>query len=84
MTASTRPEIVTKEMLYQPGPGEYDSPKAFGHDAKSVTIRGKPKDNQRNDSPGPGHYSPDPSIVKDKAVSYRMGNTKRTEIISKE
>ena len=32
-------DIVTKEMLYQPGPGEYDSPKRFGDGAPSVSLR---------------------------------------------
>lgn len=32
-------DIVTKEMLYQPGPGEYDSPKRFGEGAPSVGSR---------------------------------------------
>ena len=53
-------------MLYQPGPGEYDSPKRFGEDAQSVSIRGRPKEAQRNNSPGPGNYDPDVSIVKDR------------------
>lgn len=40
-SSSKRSEIVTKEMRNAPGPGEYDSPKRFGHDAQSVTIRGR-------------------------------------------
>jgi len=31
-------DIVTKEMLLQPGPGEYDSPKKFGDGAPSVST----------------------------------------------
>lgn len=38
ISQSQRMDIVTKEMLYQPGPGEYDSPKRFGEDAPSVSI----------------------------------------------
>lgn len=72
-------------MIYQPGPGEYSSPKKFGDDAKGFSIRGRPRDIQGNDRPGPGSYSPDHSIVKDKTISYRMDpNSKRAEIVSKD
>lgn len=68
-------QIVTKEMLYVPGPGEYDSPKKFGEDAQSILIRGRPRDNSRNESPGPGMYEPNVNNVRDKVVSYKMGST---------
>jgi len=47
-------------------------------------ITGKPADNRRNDSPGPGHYKEEFTVVKDKVVSFRMSPTKRGDIVSKE
>ena len=60
--------------MEQPGPGNYDNQKEFGKDAKSFVMRGRPEDQERNDSPGPGHYSPSQSAIKDKVVSYNMGS----------
>ena len=77
-------DIVTKEMLYQPGPGEYDSPKRFGDNAQSVSIRGRPRDPSRNDSPGPGNYETDISMVKDRTLAYKMSSSKRADVVSKE
>lgn len=71
-------------MLYQPGPGEYDSPTRFGDDAQTVSIRGRPRDISRGDSPGPGNYDPNTSITKDRTIAYKMSNSKRTDIVSKE
>lgn len=71
-------------MLYQPGPGEYDSPRRFGDDAQTVSIRGRPRDMSGNNNPGPGNYDPNTSITKDRTVAYKMSYSQRTEIISKE
>ena len=52
-------------MLQQPGPGEYDSPKRFGDNAPSVTIKGKPKEKVGNGVPGPGNYDPNDHLTRD-------------------
>jgi hypothetical protein len=44
MSKDTRKDIVTKELLELPGPGEYDSPVRIGKDAPSAMIKGRPKD----------------------------------------
>jgi len=47
-------------------------------------ITGKPSDNRRNDSPGPGHYNEEFNVVKDKVVSHKMSPSKRGNIVSQE
>ena len=48
-------------------------------------MRGRPDDHERNDSPGPGHYSPSHSAVKDKVAAYKMDSkSKRADLVSKE
>ena len=56
-----------KSCIDLPGPGMYDSGKKFGDDARKVTIQGKPNDNFRDLSPGPGAYGGD---------AKRVGGTK--------
>ena len=81
---STRTDLVSKQAREAPGPGNYEKHDEFGKNAKSYTIRGKPADLSRLDSPGPAHYSPDHSPVKDKVISYKMDNkSTRTELVSK-
>ena len=78
-------DIVTNEMRRLPGPGEYDSPqKEFGQGVQSVTIRGRPEDIKRDKSPGPGKYDPTDSIVKASVLTYKMPQSARGNIISKE
>ncbi|CDW79521.1 UNKNOWN [Stylonychia lemnae] len=85
ISKSNRQDIVSKEMIYQPGPGEYDSPKRFGEDAQSITIRGKPKDKVGNGVPGPGNYDPENHLTKDQALtSFKMPRTERSQMVSKE
>lgn len=40
-----------------------------------MSIRGRPKDLNRNDSPGPGNYDPDMSITKDRSVAYKISHS---------
>lgn len=47
----------------------------FGKDTKMVSIRGKPRDQSKNDSPGPGYYKENPDYVKDRVVSHDMGRS---------
>ncbi len=81
---SQRTEIVTKEMLKMPGPGEYDSPIRIGYDAPTVTIRGRPDDKIKDLSPGPGKYDPSQHIVKDRVITYQMSKSSRADFLSKE
>ena len=48
---------------------------------RAARITGRPADNQRNDSPGPGYYNEDPNAVKDKVPAYRMSPTKRSGLV---
>ena len=81
---SKRSDIVTKEMMFSPGPGEYDSPVRIGYNAQSVTIRGRPEDIVKDDKPGPGHYDPNAHAVKDKVRAYKIDQSSRADIVSKE
>ena len=68
------------------GPGAYDTKykTISNNDAVKVTIKGKPEENFRNDSPGPGQYEPATSLVKDKSRSALISShSKRSEIVSK-
>lgn len=42
-----------------------------------MTIRSRPLDINKNDSPGPGHYEQNIQAVKDKSVSHGMAKDKR-------
>jgi len=37
----------------------------------------------RDQNPGPGNYSPEHGVVKDKVISYAMGSSKRVDIVQK-
>ena len=76
-------DIVSNDMRSKPGPGAYDSPQRFGQDAPSVTIRGRPEDNIRSLSPGPGNYDHSQQAIKDKVISYKMSASKRQDIVNK-
>jgi hypothetical protein len=69
------------------GPGAYDPDehkKIGGKDAKGVTIRGRPAEGSRLDSPGPGGYSPTETHTKNKVITYSMGKqSKREDMVSK-
>ena len=67
-----------------PGPGNYQTSKKFGQEAQSATIRGRKEERHETLSPGPGAYDSSYAQVKDKVVTYKMGNTSRTEVVSKE
>ena len=68
-----------------PGPGNYSFDKgSIGRGGPSYTIKGKESRGDKSLSPGPGAYQADYAIVKDSLRSYKMGNTKRTDIVSKE
>ena len=82
-SATTRSQLVSKEHQNLPGPGNYNQSRAFGSDAQSFQIRGKPSDNAPSDVPGPGHYNADESVVKYNNPSVRIGGgTQRTELVS--
>jgi hypothetical protein len=51
-----RSAFSSKSYSQLPGPGNYHNQEEFGKAAPKFTIKGKPKDNNRNDSPGPGQY----------------------------
>ena len=40
-----------------------------------ASIKGRPRDQSNNDSPGPGYYEAKHDAVKDKVVSYDMGRS---------
>ena len=51
--------------------------KTFGKDSKSFVIRGRPKDERRDFSPGPGHYDSSNHLTKDRSVAHKMGGGER-------
>ena len=72
-----------KSCIDLPGPGMYDSGKKFGDDARKVTIQGKPNDNFRDLSPGPGAYDARDEMTKCKNPSYNLGHERRQSFLDK-
>ncbi len=61
----------------------YESPVKMGNGPK-FAFTGKSKEYHKNDSPGPGAYeSEKQNLVRDKSPSFKMGSSKRSEIVSK-
>jgi len=65
-----------------PGPGNYDSEVRKG--GPSYTIGTKREQKQFSEAPGPGSYSGNDSLTKTRIVSHKLGETKRTEIVSRD
>lgn len=85
MGKSKRTDIVSKEHMTSPGPGNYDSPhKKIGSDSVRYTIRGKQEEKIRSESPGPCAYAPSHSYNKDKVITHTISQSKRSEIVSKD
>lgn len=47
-------------------------------------MNGKPDNRIRDLSPGPGIYEPSTTQTKEKVKTFKIGESKRTEIVSKE
>ena len=77
--------FINKFASQLPGPGNYSTKnKTIGKDAQSFTFKGKPKEYNKKDVPGPGMYDPNNNVVKDKTITYKMGSTTRGDLVSKE
>jgi hypothetical protein len=53
--------LPVESIPYSPGPGAYDTPSNFGAhmiNSTTITIKGRPNEQTRDDIPGPGAYSP--------------------------
>jgi hypothetical protein len=46
-------------------------------------MKGRPYDNNRNNSPGPGAYEPNSSYSKDKPPTFSIKNSKRDSSMSR-
>lgn len=55
-----------------------------GKGGPSYTFKTKKQLNLTNDNPGPGNYEPSTNYTKDKVASFKMGSSKRGDIVSKE
>lgn len=84
MSSSTRVDIVSKEAVTKPGPGQYSHYDEFGKEIKSFTMRGRPLDKAGSEVPGPGNYEADHSAVKDKVIAYKIGSSSRQQVVSRE
>jgi len=84
MGTTQRTEIVDKNRVGSPGPGNYDSPSRWGKEGVSYTFQGKSTEKSRNENPGPGNYNATDDVTKNRVVSFKMGTTQRTEIVNKE
>jgi len=80
-----RTNLVSKDQMSLPGPGNYSNAKNFGDDAKSFSIRGRPEDKIGNEIPGPGNYNPNESATKYQSPVYKIDSgTKRSNLVSSE
>jgi hypothetical protein len=76
MGTSNRNSIVNKILSDMPGPGQYTQSSIFGNSAsKGVTILGKEKERQHDNSPGPGGYDAKTSLTKDRVVSHKISSS---------
>jgi len=75
MGTTQRTEIVNKEKVSSPGPGNYDSPSKWGKEGVKYTFGEKREEKIRNDSPGPGGYDANESLTRARVQSYKMGTT---------
>lgn len=68
---SKRTDVVSKERLNSPGPGNYSfDGKTVGKDVPSYTIGTKRNNQERSMSPGPGAYDGNKDVVKDKVRTF--------------
>jgi hypothetical protein len=82
--SSKRGDIVSRELLERPGPGNYsDETGTFGKDGKKITF-GNKQGEKYNDNPGPGTYEGDNSMMKANNGSVRIGSSNRGNIVSRE
>jgi len=82
MGSTSRTEIVHKETSSKPGPGAYDSPSKLGKGV-CYSIGEKREERIKIDSPGPGAYTANDSVVKERIRSTKMSKTERGEFVSK-
>jgi len=75
--------MVSKENSSLPGPGIYDN--APLNSGPSFSFHPAKEQKLRHDSPGPGAYdSESHTVTKDRVISFKMGDGKRSELVSKE
>ena len=70
---SKRGDIVPREALGQPGPGNYDSHSRGG--GPNYTIGERRTSQIRDSSPGAGSYSPNDRLVKSRSQFANIGGT---------
>ena len=64
------------EKNYSPGPGTYDNKSYITYGPK-FSLSGKIAEKKRNESPGPGQYTPDFKIMKPDSIHATIGNAER-------
>ena len=64
-----------------PGPGNYKIPTLIGEEARKTSIHGTidytPEKKEQSYKPGPGNYSPDMMVVKNRMPAYKQGTSAR-------
>jgi hypothetical protein len=76
---------VSKSIQEMPGPANYgDGGHSFGKTAQAFSIKGKVKEQQRLNSPGPGAYEfVDKQTKANKEKAYKFGSSQRQSVMNK-
>lgn len=85
--SKTSSSIRHKDDIKALDPGHYTIQPKFGNEGMKVTIRGKPKERKRMNTPGPAHYKRVEEAKKNtlrKAPASGIGYGNRTDIIARE
>lgn len=73
-----------KLKLAVPGPGNYAAKTYTGKEQPSFSMGAlsnyDPSKKEQGFKPGPGNYSPEPTIVKKKEPAYRIGTETRRDL----
>lgn len=83
MGTGQRTDIVSKEVTTSPAPGHYDQRSNIGG-GPQFTFQSRNEPKRRDNTPGPGGYEGDTNNVKERVVSYKISNSQRPDIVSKE
>jgi len=82
ISKSHRGDIVSRENLSMPGPGNYESPSRIGTGI-SYKFGEKHRDVVDSDIPGPGSYEPKDTLNKDAIRAHSISKSNRGDLVSK-
>jgi hypothetical protein len=54
------------------------------NNSPAFTFHPRRQEKVETRSPGPGAYDSEASVIKDRVVSYKMGQSKRSDVVSSE